>query len=233
MENAGKVLYDTGINIFGLGTLQITSYMVSAFALTVILCIVALIIRKTCTSTGTPGTFQNVVEWGVSKLYNFYGDVLGEKKIDKYFPYIATLFVFILCSNYLGLLPLAGELPGYASPTSTLGFTVGLALMTFFLTHISGFKYNGLHYLKHFITPFAFMLPMLILDELCKPLSLSLRLYGNVMGGENVIAQLFNLVPLGVPIIIQALELLLGFLQALVFAMLTSVYISEASGDDI
>ena len=232
MENSAKVLYDTGINLFGLGNLQITSYMVTAFAITVVLCILALVIRKKCTSVGTPGKFQNVVEWCVGGLYNFYGDVLGKDKIDKYFPYIGTVFVFILVSNYVGLLPMAGELPGYASPTSTLGFTVGLALMTFVLTHYSGFRYNGAGYLRHFISPFVFMLPMLLLDELCRPLSLSLRLYGNVMGGETVISQIFAMVPLLLPVIMQALELLLGFLQALVFAMLTSVYIQEASGGE-
>ncbi|MGI5825004.1 MAG: F0F1 ATP synthase subunit A [Bacillota bacterium] len=229
MENSAKVLYDTGINLFGLGNLQITSYMVTAFVVTVIFCILALLIRKKCTSTGTPGTFQNVVEWAVGSLYNFFGDVLGKDKIDTYFPFIATLFVFILTSNYIGLLPMAGEVPGFASPTSTLGFTAGLAIMTFVITHVSGFKFNGVRYLKHFVTPFAFMLPLLLLDELCKPLSLSLRLYGNVMGGETVIAQLFGMVPLLVPVIMQILELLLGFLQALVFATLTSVYISESS----
>lgn len=229
MENSAKVLYDTGINLFGLGTLQITSYMVTATVVTVIFCILALLIRKKCTSTGTPGKFQNVVEWAVSSLYNFFGDVLGKDKIDTYFPFIATLFVFILTSNYIGLLPMAGELPGYASPTSTLGFTIGLAIMSFIVTHVSGFKYNGASYLKHFVTPFAFMLPLLLLDELCKPVSLSLRLYGNVMGGETVIGQLFAMVPILVPALMQALELLLGFLQALVFATLTCVYISEST----
>ena len=218
MENSAKVLYDTGINLFGLGTLQITSYMVTATVVTVIFCILALLIRKKCTSTGTPGKFQNVVEWAVSSLYNFFGDVLGKDKIDTYFPFIATLFVFILTSNYIGLLP-----------TSTIGFTIGLAIMSFVVTHVSGFKYNGASYLKHFVTPFAFMLPLLLLDELCKPVSLSLRLYGNVMGGETVIGQLFAMVPILVPALMQALELLLGFLQALVFATLTCVYISEST----
>lgn len=232
MEDSAKVLYDTGISIFGLGNLQITSYMVTAAVITLLLCILALIIRKKCTSTGTPGKFQNVVEWAVGGLYNFYGDVLGKDKVDKYFPYVATLFVFILVSNYTGLLPMAGHVEGFAAPTSALGFTVGLALMTFVVTHVSGFKNNGLGYLKHFITPFAFMLPFLILDELVKPVSLSLRLYGNVMGGETVIGQLFNMVPILVPVLMQALELLLGFLQALVFAMLTSIYITTAIGEE-
>lgn len=229
MEDSAKVLYDTGISIFGLGNLEITGYMVTATVITVILCIVAVLISKKCTNVGTPGIFQNAVEWAVGGLYGYFAGVIGEDKIEKYFPFVGTLFVFILVSNYVGLLPFAGHIPGFASPTSTLGFTVGLAIMVFVLTHVSGFKYNGIHYFKHFVTPFAFMLPLLLLDEFCKPLSLSLRLYGNVMGGETVINQLFNLVPLIVPMLMQALELLLGFLQALVFSTLACVYIAEST----
>lgn len=229
MENSAKVLYDTGISIFGFDTIKISSYMVTSLVITVVLCLLALIVKKKCTATGTPGKFQNVVEWLVGGIYNFFGEIIGEELVERYFPFIATMFLFILTSNYVGLLPMAGRLPGYVAPTSTLGVTVGLAVVVFLVTHGSGVKTHGVKYLKHFVTPYAFLLPLLLLEEIIRPTSLALRLYGNVFGEDTVLEQLFDLIPLGVPIFMQALGLLFGFLQALVFTILACVYISGAA----
>ena len=101
------------------------------------------------------------------------------------------------------------------------------------MTHYSGIKYNGIGgYAKHFIKPFAFMLPLLLIDEFVRPLSLTLRLYGNVFGEETVTHEIFNLVPVAVPVILMALSLLMGLIQALVFVMLSAFYINEAIGEE-
>ena len=140
-----------------------------------------------------------------------------------------TLFLYIIISNYSGLLPLAGELPGFQPPTGTLSCTVGLALVTFLATQYGGFKYHGVHYLGHFVKPVAPLLPLMLLEEVTHPLSLSLRLFGNIYGEETVLHQVSGLIPLGAPIVIMGLSLLFGFIQALVFTMLSAIYIDTAT----
>lgn len=146
-------------------------------------------------------------------------------------PLIATLFIFILLSNYSGLLPEAGHVPGLAAPTASLSMTAALAIVVFFATHFYGIRENGLGgYAKHFIKPVAFLMPLLVLEEFIRPLSLSLRLYGNISGEEMVGRQIFELVPALAPLPLYALSLLFGLLQAVVFTMLTAIYIDGATG---
>ncbi|MEG1585071.1 MAG: FoF1 ATP synthase subunit a, partial [Anaerovorax sp.] len=124
---------------------------------------------------------------------------------------------------------LAGELPGLAAPTSSINFPAGLALIVFFATQIIGMRENhGIKYYKHLFTPFAFLFPLMLMEEFVRPLSLTLRLYGNIFGEESVTRSFFELVPLGLPIIMQALSVLMGLVQALVFALLAGIYISGA-----
>jgi F-type H+-transporting ATPase subunit a len=126
---------------------------------------------------------------------------------------------------------MAGHLPGLAAPTSTLSVTAGFALVVFFCTHFFGIKEKGLGYFKHFFQPVAFLFPLMIIEEFVRPLSLSLRLYGNIFGEEMVTAQLFSMAPFGVPIIMQLLGILMGLIQAFVFTLLTAVYIGGATAD--
>ena len=103
-------------------------------------------------------------------------------------------------------------------------------MVTFCATHIGGFKYNGVHYLGHFVKPVAPLLPLMLLEEVIHPLSLSLRLYGNIYGEETVLHQVSGLLPLLAPIVIMGLSLLFGAIQALVFTMLSAIYIEAATG---
>ena len=142
--------------------------------------------------------------------------------------------MFILLSNYSGLFPLNyhdGELATLQAPTALFSVTFGFAILVFVITHVSGAIYNGVGYLKHFISPIAIMLPFLIIEEIVKPITLSLRLYGNIFGEETVVHQLVLLCPWGVPAIMQILGVLFGLIQALVFSLLTAIYISTSTSE--
>lgn len=164
-------------------------------------------------------------------LIDFFEGIMGEKRAKQYLPILCTFFLLILLSNYSGILPMAGHLPGLAAPTSTISVTAGFAIVVFFCTHFFGIKEKGFGYFKHFLQPVAFLLPLMIIEELVRPLSLSLRLYGNIFGEEMVTAQLFQMAPFLVPLVMQALGLLMGLVQAFVFTLLTAVYLGGATAD--
>ena len=211
--------------VFGIG---ITSHMTTMAAITVGLGLVSYFATRNMKTV--PAGLQNVMETVVEKLENFFSGVIGAKEARAFLPYLGTMFLFIILSNYSGLLPMAGSLPGLAAPTSILSVTVGLAVVTFLVTHVSGFRRNKLGYFKHFISPMVIMLPFAIIEEIVRPLSLSLRLYGNIFGEETVAHEMFSLIPLFVPLPFMVLGVLFGALQALVFTMLSSIYIKGAVG---
>lgn len=172
-----------------------------------------------------PGPLQNVAEWAVNGLIDLFEGVLGREKCRKYFPIFATLFIFIIVCNYSGLLPGAGE--AFTVPTSVLAVTAALAVIAFFTVHTIGFKTQGfLGYLKSFVTV---ILPITILEQFTRPVSLALRLYGNIYGEEQVTETLFGMFPILLPLVMQVLSLLFCFIQAMVFTMLLAVYVDEAT----
>lgn len=212
--------------VFGI---EFTSVMATTFVLTWGIALVAIFASKRLKTV--PGPLQNLLEWILEKLENFFTDLMGREMARTYLPFIGSLFVYILLANYSGLLPMAGHLPGLAAPTSSLGVTAGLAICVFFATHIYGIKSHGLlGYGKSFFSPVAFIMPLLLIEEFVRPVSLSLRLYGNIFGEEAVASQFFSMIPLLVPLPMYFLSLLLGFVQALVFSTLAAVYISSAAG---
>lgn len=215
--------------LFEVAGFGVTSAMTTSLAITVVIAGLGIAASRNLTE-GTPGKVQNAAEMVVGGLRDFYAGVIGKEKATTFLPILGTLFLYILFSNYSGILPFAGTAPGFQPPTGMLGCTIGLAMITFFATHIGGFKYNGLHYLGHFVKPIALMLPLMLLEEIIRPLSLSLRLYGNIYGEETVLHQVSHLIPLGAPIVIMGLSLLFGFIQALVFTMLSAIYIDGATG---
>ena len=214
------------VTLFNIGPIEVSSVMITSLAITIILVVIAILATRHMSER--PTGLQNAMEKFIEILRNFLSDIIGEKHIDRYFPFLCTLFMFILLSNYCGLIPFCGEIPGFAAPTSVVNVTAGLAICTFCLTHFSGIKANGLGYGKHFIRPFVFILPLLLIDELVHPLSLTLRLFGNVFGEESVTHEIFNLCPVIAPTLLQALSVLMGLIQAVVFVMLSAFYIGEA-----
>lgn len=177
-----------------------------------------------------PGKFQNVIEMGVEYLDNYFCNLLGHERGRKHLLFLGSLFIFIIFSNYSGLIPGVGLTDWWKAPTSSLSVTLGLGIVTFFYLQGSSIKAHGfLGYLKRFISPIAIMLPLLILDEFIKPASLALRLFGNIFGEETVTEQLYELLPIGAPIVMMVLSLLFCALQAIVFTTLVAIYLQEAT----
>lgn len=217
--------------LFEIGPIEVTGVMTTSIAITVIISAVTILGTRNLKEKN-PGRGQKIIEYIAQGLRDFYGQILGKERATAFLPVLGTLFLFILFSNYSGLLPGAGKVPGFQPPTGHLGTTVGLALVIFCTTQFGGFKYNGIHYPGHFVKPVFFMLPLLLLEEIIHPLSLSLRLYGNIYGEETVLEKISELIPIGAPILIMVLSLLFGFIQALVFTMLSAIYIEEATAHE-
>lgn len=211
------------INLFGI--LDVTGEVVTMWIMLFVITLISLIVKKNLKER--PGKFQNIIETGVEYLDNFFTDILGKKKARKYFTFLASLFVFIIFSNYSGLFPGVGLTDYVKAPTACLSVTIALGVVTFLFLQISGIKHNAKHYFKHFVSPIVIMLPLLLLDEIIKPASLALRLYGNIFGEEMVTEELYHILPIGAPVIMMVLSLLFCALQAMVFTMLVSIYLDE------
>ena len=213
------------IRIFGV--LDVTGEVVAMWGILALVAIVSLIATRHMKER--PGKFQNIVETGVEYLDNFFSGILGKEKARKYFPFLASLFVFIILSNYSGLLPGVGMTDYVKAPTSSLSTGLALGGIAFVFLQVAGLCNGVGHYFKRFVTPAFFMLPLLLLDEFIKPASLALRLYGNVFGEETVTEELYNVLPIGAPVIMMVLSCLFCALQAVVFTMLVSIYLDEAT----
>ena len=208
------------IKIFGI--LDITPEVVTMLAIIALVAVVSLIATRNLKER--PGKFQNMIESGVEYLDNFFSDIIGKNNARKYLYFLAPLFVFILLANYSGLIPGVGTTPYFKAPTSSLSVTVGLSICTFIFIQASAIRAGAKHYVKHFLTP---IVPLLLLDEIIKPASLSLRLFGNIFGEETVLENLYELLPIGAPLIMMALSILFCAIQAMVYTMLTASYLNE------
>ena len=173
-----------------------------------------------------PGMVQNVAEVGIGRLYRFFEEIMG-KETKRYFPVLATFFIFIVFCNYTGEMPFAGW--KYPVATSHLAVTVALGLCGFIFIHASGIKRKGIkHYILGTFKPVAFLFPLTILEQLVRPLSLSLRLYGNIYGEDMVTESLYGMVPIALPWLMNVLSLMFCLIQAMVFTMLLAIFVSEA-----
>ena len=210
------------------GFLDITGEVLMMWLIVAILAVFSILVGKNLKER--PGKLQNVIEWGIEYLDGSFSSNLGKERGRKYFCFLGSLFVFIIFANYSGLIPGIGLTKYLKAPTSSLSVTAGLAIATFFFLQAASIKTLGIKgYLKRFVSPMALMLPLLILDEFVKPLSLSLRLYGNIFGEETVTEQLGELLPIGAPLVMMILSLLFCALQAIVFTTLVSIYLDEAT----
>lgn len=179
-----------------------------------------------------PTGIQNFMEYALEFIRDLAKNQIGEKEYRPWVPFIGTLFLFIFVSNWSGaLIPWKlirlpeGEL---AAPTNDINTTVALALLTSLAYFYAGFSKKGLRYFTKYIEPTPILLPIAILEDFTKPLSLSFRLFGNILADELVVAVLVLLVPLFVPLPVMALGLFTSAIQALVFATLAAAYIHEA-----
>jgi F-type H+-transporting ATPase subunit a len=214
-----------------IGNLRIHGQVIAASWFVMGLIITASV-AATSSAKRIPSGIQNLMEYILEFLRDLARNQLGEKEYRPWLPFIGTLFLFIFVSNWSGaLLPWKlirlpeGEL---AAPTNDINTTVALALLTSLAYFYAGFRKKGLGYFAHYIEPIPILLPIKLLEDFTKPLSLSFRLFGNILADELVVAVLVFLVPLFVPLPLMALGLFTSAIQALVFATLAGAYIHEA-----
>lgn len=219
-----------GTEYLHLGGVTLPSELVTAWLLMIVLIVVCYVGTKNMQRI--PGGLQNILEYGVGTLENFFADLMGEKRARKYTPFLMTFFLFILVSNYSGLLPMSGHLSGLKAPTSNVNVTGTLAVIVALSLFYFGIKEKGLGYFKHFISPVPVLLPINILETFTRPLSLALRLFGNIYGEEMVVTVLLGLMPFLLPLPIQVLGVIFGAVQAFVFTLLAAIYIEEATAHE-
>jgi F-type H+-transporting ATPase subunit a len=183
----------------------------------------------------TPDGLQNLTEYITEFIRDIAKTQIGEQDYLAWVPFLGTIFLFIFVSNWSGaLLPWhVLEIPNgeLAAPTNDINTTVSLALLTSIAYFYGGLSKKGLGYFKRYVSPAAFLLPINVLEDFTKPLSLSFRLFGNILADELVVGVLVALVPLVVPIPLMLLGLFTSAIQALVFATLAGAYIGEAIED--
>ncbi|UCH34755.1 MAG: F0F1 ATP synthase subunit A [Armatimonadota bacterium] len=149
---------------------------------------------------------------------------ISQQEAGRYLPFVGTLFLFIAVSNILNIVP------GYSPPTGSLSTTAALALCVFIAVPAYGISQQGLGgYLRQYVRPSVFMLPFNIIGEVSRTLALAVRLFGNIMSGTMIVGILLALTPLFFPIVMHALGLLTGLVQAYIFAVLAMVYIASAT----
>jgi F-type H+-transporting ATPase subunit a len=172
-----------------------------------------------------PGKMQNVMETILGAFENLLLDTMGPHG-KKFFPLIATLGLYILTSNLIGIIP------GFDSPTNNMNTTASMALTVFFMTHIVGVGIHGFKYLKQFMGPVWWMTPLMLpielISHLSRPLSLTMRLFGNIAGEDIVLGVVLALVPLLIPLPVFALMIFTSLIQTLVFMLLAMMYIAGA-----
>lgn len=172
-----------------------------------------------------PTPVQNLFEMYIEFVDNMLKEQMG-KEGRKFFPLVAGLGLFIFTGNLMGMIP------GFESYTANINTTLALALMVFFLYNYLGFKKHGVSYIKHFMGPIPAAAPVFfiieVISHLSRPVTLALRLFANMTGGELITVVLIMLIPLLVPLPIMVVHLIAVFLQTYVFMILTTVYIAGA-----
>ncbi len=181
------------------------------------------LITRNLTSKGPLSRWQNLLEVLITGIKGQIREV-SRQEPGPYLPFIGTLFIYIAFSNILGIVP------GFTPPTGSLSTTAALAISVFVAVPVFGIARQGiLNYLQQYLQPTFFMLPFNIIGELSRTLALAVRLYGNIMSGTIIVAILLTITPLIFPVVMQALGLLTGLIQAYIFAILAMVYIASAS----
>lgn len=232
--------------IFHLGSLEITNAMLTGVAVAVLLSGFAYWLQKHLKETKRITTVQNIVEMAIEAFYSLMVSVAGENKAKQFFPIIATLFFYILFSNWIGLLPGVGTIgfsamrndketfaPLVRPPSADLNATLGLALFSVIGAQVVGIRYLHLSYFKRFFDfsgPGKFIMGLLELtSELSRVISFAFRLFGNIFAGEVLLVVSLTLLPFLAPLPFLGLEIFVGAIQALVFAVLTLVFWNMAT----
>ena len=211
------------------GELPIPTQIVM-FSVVVLVAVVVLWVLRGKLSTESPTNRQQSFEVGVEAIRGFLADLVGPGGI-KHFPVVMTFAILIFLSNLLGMLP------DMISPTANFNVTLALAITSFGYYNWIGIKENGLWgHIKHFAGPIWWLIPLMfpieIISNMARILSLSIRLFGNIYGEEQVSGAVAGIVPWGVPALLMPLGLLTAFLQTFIFVLLSMVYLGEVSHHD-
>ena len=204
--------------------LHISEAGADAIAYTWLVMILLLLLSLLATKSlkAVPGGLQNFMEVIVGGIENMIAETMGEHG-KPFFPLIATLALFILVSNLIGLIP------GFYPPTANINTTAACAVVVFVATHVVGIKEHGFKYVKHFMGPIIWLAPMMffieVIGHVSRVISLTLRLFGNMNGHELVLMIFFGLAPVLVPLPMMLMGVLVSFIQAFVFMLLAMIYI--------
>lgn len=227
--------------IFHIGPWPVTNAVLQAFVVLVALTIIAIVLRRKLAMV--PGMLQNIAEVVLEGALSLMDSVLGNRKeSEKYLPLTFTIFIFILISNWSGLIPGVGSVtlgqganavPLLRSPASDLNFTLALALIAVTMVNVFATSMVGLRerasVFFNFSSPIKFFVGILeLISEFARIISFTFRLFGNVFAGEVLLAIMALLVPYLVPLPFMFLEVFVGFIQAFIFGMLTLVFVALA-----
>lgn len=237
--------------LFHIGPIPVTNAMLCMFLVMIAMIIVGQIIARRATLI--PGRVQGLLEMGIEFLLGLVEGTAGKRNGRRVFPLIAALFMFILFANWTELLPGIGTIgywhheaghakelvPFFRPPTSDLNMTLAMAFITFFTVQIIGVRAHGVFgRIKHMADPW-WIFPLEVIQELARIISLSFRLFGNIFAGDVLLGVMYSIgaslkiavIPILFPIVFLGLELLFTTIQALVFALLTLIYIVLALGE--
>jgi F-type H+-transporting ATPase subunit a len=225
--------YDYFVQPTALGALP--QHTFTAVVVTVLLMIVASLAKRSLARADNPVvpdgglSLRNIVELLVEFIVGIVDSIIG-KKGRNFIPLFGSFFFFILSANLIGLIP------GFSPPTSNLNTTLGLGIVSFFAYNFLGVRAHGVGYLKHFMGPVLFLAPLFIVLEgvshLVRPVSLGLRLFGNMFGDHLAVEIFTDLSKIGVPVIFYLLGTLVSLIQAFVFTLLSIIYVAMAVSHD-
>ncbi len=225
--------------LFSIGNFDITNSLFLTLIVSLLLITFAIIFRRKVKLV--PGKIQGAIEMLMEFFLGLMESTLGSvEEAEKYLPLVITIFIFILVSNWLGLLPGVGSLmynsssgavPLFRSPAADLNFTLAFAITSVLVTNFMGiFMFGIFKFIKKFLnlsSPLNFFVGVLeFVSEVSKIISLTFRLFGNIFAGEVLLSIMFFLLPCIVPMPFIALEIFFGMIQAFIFSMLTLVFLA-------
>ncbi len=206
--------------VFTLGPLQVTTTVVNTWIIMTIVSVIFVVLGRNLKIR--PSRLQNVLEWLVEAIDGLIAGMIPHQP-RLFLPLVGTLAVFIAASN------LGGLIPGLRSPTTDLSTPLALALVVFFSVHYYGIRRKGvIGYLRHYVEPVFFLLPIEVASEFARTMSLTFRLFGNILSEEMVIAVLFIILPVFIPVPMMLFSIFTSVIQSYVFTLLTVVYLSGA-----
>lgn len=205
------------------GFVSLNATLVYTWAVMALLVLLSWLATRRLSVGAEISRWQAFLETIVSTMRRQVEDITQQRP-DRYVPFLGTLFLFISLSNLLAVVPI------YEPPTGSFSTAAALAVCVFFAVPIFGIAQRGVGgYFRHYVRPSPLMAPFHVMSELSRTLALAVRLFGNVMSGTMIIGILVSIVPFFLPVIMQALELLIGQIQAYIFAVLAAVYIASAT----